>query len=38
MILKDGELNIVNFQLLEIARNLLRTGMEGLGIVPIEKM
>jgi arginyl-tRNA synthetase len=38
MILKDGELNIVNFQLLEIARNLMRTGMEGLGIVPIEKM
>ena len=38
MILKDGELNIINFKLLEIARTLLRTGMEGLGIVPIEKM
>ena len=38
MILKDGELNVFNLQLSEIARNLLRTSMEGLGIVPIEQM
>jgi len=38
MILKDGELNVFNLQLSEIARNLMRTSMEGLGIVPIEQM
>ena len=38
MILKDGELNVFNLQLSEITRNLMRTSMEGLGIVPIEQM
>jgi arginyl-tRNA synthetase len=38
MILKDGELNVFNLQLSEVARNLMRTSMEGLGIVPIEQM
>tara|TARA_B110000444_G_scaffold89233_1_gene84406 strand:- start:28117 stop:29898 length:1782 start_codon:yes stop_codon:yes gene_type:complete len=38
MILQDGELNVFNLQLSEIARNLMRTSMEGLGIVPIEQM
>ena len=38
MILKDGELDVFNLQLSEIARNLMRTSMEGLGIVPIEQM
>lgn len=38
MILKDGELNVFNLQLSEIARNLMRTSMEGLGIIPIEQM
>jgi hypothetical protein len=38
MILKDGELDVFNLQLSEIARSLMRTSMEGLGIVPIEQM
>ena len=38
MILMDGELNVFNLQISEIARNLMRTSMEGLGIVPIEQM
>ncbi|MBT6527321.1 MAG: arginine--tRNA ligase, partial [Euryarchaeota archaeon] len=38
MILQDGELNVFNFQLSELARNLMRTSMQGLGIVPVEQM
>ena len=38
MILQDGELNVLNFQLSELARNLMRTSMQGLGIVPVEQM
>ena len=38
MILQEGELNVFNFQLSELARNLMRTSMEGLGIVPVEQM
>jgi arginyl-tRNA synthetase len=38
MIVVDGEVNTFNLQVSEVARRLMRTGMEGLGIVPIEHM
>ena len=38
MIVIDGEVNTVNLQVSEVARRMMRTGMEGLGIVPIEHM
>lgn len=38
MILQDGELNKFNLRISQTARSLMRTGMEGLGIVPLEKM
>jgi arginyl-tRNA synthetase len=38
MIIIDGEVNTVNLQVSEVARRMMRTGMEGLGIVPIEHM
>ena len=38
MIVIDGEVNTFNLQISEVARRMLRTGMEGLGIVPIEHM
>jgi arginyl-tRNA synthetase len=38
MIVIDGEVNTFNLQVSEVARRLMRTGMEGLGIAPIEHM
>lgn len=38
MIVIDGEVNTFNLQVSEVARRLMRTGMEGLGITPIEHM
>lgn len=38
MIVIDGEVNTFNLQISEVARRMMRTGMEGLGIVPIEHM
>ena len=38
MIVIDGEVNTFNLQVSEVARRLMRTGMEGLGIAPIEQM
>jgi hypothetical protein len=33
-----AEVNTVNLQVSEVARRMMQTGMEGLGIVPIEHM
>lgn len=38
MIVIGGEVNTFNLQVSEVARRLMRTGMEGLGIAPIEHM
>ena len=38
MIMQDGKLNVFNFQISELARNLMRCSMEGLGILPVEQM
>jgi arginyl-tRNA synthetase len=38
MIIIDGEVNTLNLQVSEVARRMMQTGMEGLGIVPIEHM
>jgi arginyl-tRNA synthetase len=38
MIVVEGEVNTFNLQISEVARNMMRTGMEGLGIAPIEHM
>lgn len=38
MIVVEGEVNTFNLQISEVARRMMRTGMEGLGITPIEHM
>jgi arginyl-tRNA synthetase len=38
MIVVEGEVNTFNLQISEVARRMMRTGMEGLGIAPIEHM
>jgi arginyl-tRNA synthetase len=38
MIVVEGEVNTFNLQISEVARRMMRTGMEGLGISPIEHM
>ena len=38
MIVVEGEVNTLNLQISEVARRMMRTGMEGLGIIPIEHM
>ena len=38
MIVIEGEVNTFNLQISEVARRMMRTGMEGLGIDPIEHM
>ncbi len=38
MILNDGEVNKFNFRISQTARALMRTAMEGLGLIPLEKM
>ena len=37
-VIRDGKVDAFRFQVSEIARKLLKASMEGLGIVPIERM
>ena len=37
-IIENGSVNQLYFALSELARNVLKNGMEGLGIVPLETM
>ena len=37
-VLQEGEINVMHMVISEVARNLLRTGCSGLGIIPLEVM
>ena len=37
-VVRDGQVDGFAYTISEMARNLMRTGLEGLGITPIEEM